>query len=230
MAFIEIDSITKVYESGEIDVVALDGISLKIKQGEFVSVVGPSGCGKSTLMHILGGVDVPEIGTVKYGDVDITALDEPALTVFRRKNIGLVYQFYNLIPSLTALENITLPCLLDSKKSDKEYLSELIDMLGLGERLNHYPSQLSGGQQQRVAIARALINRPQVVLADEPTGNLDKANSLQTLELLQRANELFEQTIIIVTHSGEIAQMAKRIITMEDGKIINEAEVVACAR
>ena len=194
-----------------------------MKQGEFVAIVGPSGSGKSTLLHILGGVDTPTSGTVNIAGTDIGKLDETRLAIFRRRNIGLIYQFYNLIPILNVEENMTLPILLDGKKPDKQLLKDLVNKLGLKERLKHLPNQLSGGQQQRVSIGRALMNHPAILLADEPTGNLDSENSKEIISLLRKFNRENNQTVIIITHDERIALSADRVITIEDGKIARDA-------
>ena len=201
---------------------ALDDVSFSIEQGQFVAIVGPSGSGKSTLLHILGGVDTPTSGKVRIGDTDISKLDETALAIFRRRQIGLIYQFYNLIPILTVEENMTLPLLLDGKKPDRQMLHTLVSTLGLSERLNHLPNQLSGGQQQRVSIGRALLNNPALMLADEPTGNLDSENSKEIIALLRRFNREFNQTVVIITHDERIALSADRVISVQDGKIVRD--------
>ena len=201
---------------------ALDDVSFTVEQGEFVAIIGPSGSGKSTLLHILGGVDTPTSGSVIIGDEDISKLNETALAVFRRRQIGLVYQFYNLIPILTVEENLTLPLLLDGRKPDKRQIDSLVNRLGLSKRLNHLPNQLSGGQQQRVSIGRALINNPALMLADEPTGNLDSENSKEIVSLLRQFNKELNQTVIIITHDEKIALSADRIISIEDGKITRD--------
>lgn len=222
MKILEINNLSKIYGKGEIEVKALDNVSFSVDQGEFVAIVGPSGSGKSTLLHILGGVDVATSGSVIINGTDISKLDETALAIFRRRQIGLIYQFYNLIPILTVEENMTLPLLLDGKKPNKELLDSLVSKLGLDNRLKHLPSQLSGGQQQRVSIGRALLNNPALLLADEPTGNLDSENSKEIIELLRRFNKENNQTVIIITHDERIANSADRIIAIEDGKIIRD--------
>ena len=222
MNILEIRNLCKTYGHGETEVKALDNISLDVKQGEFVAVIGPSGSGKSTLMHILGGVDVPTSGEVRIAGTDITKLDETALAIFRRRQIGLIYQFYNLIPILNVEENITLPILLDKKKPNKKLLEDLIKRLGLEKRVKHLPNQLSGGQQQRVSIGRALINNPALLLADEPTGNLDTENTKEIMELLRKFNRENKQTVIIITHDERIARSADRVISIEDGKIVRD--------
>ena len=201
---------------------ALDDVSFTVEQGEFVAIIGPSGSGKSTLLHILGGVDTPTGGNVVIGGEDISRLNETALAVFRRRQIGLVYQFYNLIPILTVEENLTLPLLLDGRKPDKRQIDSLVNRLGLSNRLNHLPNQLSGGQQQRVSIGRALINNPALMLADEPTGNLDSENSKEIVSLLKQFNKELNQTVIIITHDEKIALSADRIISIEDGRITRD--------
>lgn len=225
MEILKVENLVKSYGSGDTKVEALKGINLSIKKGEFVAIVGPSGSGKSTLLHLLGGVDKPTSGKVYINDVDIYNLKEKDLSIFRRRNIGLIYQFYNLIPVLTAKENILLPAELDNKKVDKNYLDDLLKTLGLFERQNHLPNQLSGGQQQRTSIGRALINRPSIVLADEPTGNLDSKNSKEILELLKLSVKKYNQTLIMITHDNNIALQADRVITIEDG-IIKSDEVI----
>ena len=222
MKILETKNLSKIYGKGETIVKALDNVSFSVEQGEFVAIVGPSGSGKSTLLHILGGVDVPTSGSVVIGSTDISKLDETALAIFRRRQIGLVYQFYNLIPILTVEENITLPLLLDGRKPDKKQISSIVEKLGLSERLNHLPNQLSGGQQQRVSIGRALINNPALMLADEPTGNLDSENSREIISLLRYFNKEYNQTVIMITHDEKIALSADRIISIEDGKIVRD--------
>jgi len=204
---------------------ALDGVSFRVRKGEFVAIVGASGSGKSTLLHILGGVDRPSSGKVWIDDTDVYALNETQLAIFRRRQIGLIYQFYNLIPILNVEENITLPLLLDNRKVDAERLSDILITLGLMHRVRHLPNELSGGQQQRVSIGRALINRPALVLADEPTGNLDSKNSKEIIDLLKLSNKQYHQTLIVITHDPNIALQADRIITLEDGRIVGD-EVV----
>ena len=219
MEILRIQNLTKIYGSGDTVVKALDIVSFSVQKGEFVAIIGPSGSGKSTLLHILGGVDRPTSGKVFIEDNDIYALNETKLAVFRRRQIGLIYQFYNLIPVLNVEENITLPLLLDGRKVDRAYLQRLIDTLGISERLSHLPNQLSGGQQQRVSIGRALVNNPAIVLADEPTGNLDSKNSAEIVELLKHFNHENHQTLIVITHDERIALQADRIISIEDGRI-----------
>lgn len=224
MKILEIRNLCKVYGKGETEVHALKNVSFDIEQGEFVAIVGPSGSGKSTLMHILGGVDVPTSGTVNISGTDISGLDETKLAIFRRRHIGLIYQFYNLIPILNVEENMTLPILLDKKKPDRKLLLELVEKLGLADRLKHLPNQLSGGQQQRVSIGRALMNHPALLLADEPTGNLDSKNSKEIIALLRKFNKEYNQTVIIITHDDRIALSADRVITIEDGQITRDTK------
>lgn len=222
MKILEVKNLSKTYGKGDTMVKALDNVSFSVEKGEFVAIIGPSGSGKSTLLHILGGVDVPTSGNVIINDTDISTLDETALAIFRRRQIGLVYQFYNLIPILTVEENLTLPLLLDGRKPDKKQINELIKKLGLENRLDHLPNQLSGGQQQRVSIGRALVNHPALMLADEPTGNLDSENSKEIVALLRHFNKSLNQTVIIITHDEKIALSADRIISIEDGKITRD--------
>lgn len=222
MEILRIQNLTKIYGSGDTEVRALNNVSFSVQKGEFVAIVGPSGSGKSTLLHILGGVDRPTDGKVFIEGNDIYALNENNLAVFRRRQIGLIYQFYNLIPVLNVEENITLPLLLDGRKVDRAYLQKLIDTLRIAERLTHLPNQLSGGQQQRVSIGRALVNNPAIVLADEPTGNLDSKNSAEIVELLKYFNRENRQTLIIITHDERIALQADRIIAIEDGRIARD--------
>ncbi len=219
MKILEVKHLSKIYGKGETKVKALDNVSFSVDQGEFVAIIGPSGSGKSTLLHILGGVDTPTSGQVIINDTDISTLDETALAIFRRRQIGLIYQFYNLIPILTVEENLTLPLLLDGRKPNKQQIDSLIKVLGLENRLTHLPNQLSGGQQQRVSIGRALVNNPALMLADEPTGNLDSENSREIISLLRSFNKEHNQTVIIITHDEKIALAADRVISIEDGKI-----------
>ena len=219
MEILKVENLTKSYGKGEAKVDALKNINLSINKGEFVAIVGPSGSGKSTLLHLLGGVDKPTSGKVYINDVDIYNLKEKDLSIFRRRNVGLIYQFYNLIPVLSVKENILLPAELDNRKIDKDYLDDLLKTLGLKERANHLPNELSGGQQQRTSIGRALINRPSIVLADEPTGNLDSKNSKEVLKLLKLSVRKYNQTLIMITHDTSIALQADRVITIEDGTI-----------
>ena len=222
MEIVKVENLTKIYGKGDTEVRALDNVSFRIPQGQFVAIVGPSGSGKSTLLHILGGVDTPTSGSVQIGGTDISKLDETALAIFRRRQIGLIYQFYNLLPILTVEENLTLPLLLDGRKPDKQQIRALVATLGLSERLKHLPNQLSGGQQQRVSIGRALVNNPALVLADEPTGNLDSENSREIIALLRRFNRESNQTVVIITHDERIALSADRIISVEDGRIVRD--------
>lgn len=222
MKILEVKNLNKVYGTGETRVHALHDVSFSVEKGEFVAIIGPSGSGKSTLLHIIGGVDAPTDGTVLIGDTNIAELDETALAIFRRRQIGLIYQFYNLIPILNVEENLTLPLLLDGRKPDPKQVSDLLEVLGLRDRLTHLPNQLSGGQQQRVSIGRALINNPALLLADEPTGNLDSENSREILRLLRKFNQEQNQTVIIITHDERIAMAADRVIAIEDGKIARD--------
>lgn len=225
MAILRCENLTKIYGEGENLVKALDGVSLSIEKGEFVSVTGPSGSGKSTLLHILGGVDKATSGKVIINDTDISALDEDKLAVFRRRQIGIVYQFYNLMPVLNIDENIALPHLLDGRPLDMERLDKTIEFLGLSDRRNNLPNQLSGGQQQRVSIGRALYSRPAILLADEPTGNLDSKNGEQIIELLMESNRSQKQTLILITHDESLALLADRMICMEDGRIVRDERI-----
>lgn len=222
MKILEVTNLCKTYGKGGTMVKALDNVSFSVEKGEFLAIIGPSGSGKSTLLHILGGVDVPTSGSVVINQTDISNLDETALAIFRRRQIGLIYQFYNLIPILTVQENLTLPLLLDGRKPDKKQIDTLVKRLGLENRLDHLPNQLSGGQQQRVSIGRALVNNPALMLADEPTGNLDSENSKEIISLLRQFNKEFNQTVIIITHDEKIANSADRVITIEDGKITGD--------
>lgn len=222
MKILEVTNLCKTYGKGDTMVKALDNVSFSVEKGEFVAIIGPSGSGKSTLLHILGGVDVPTKGSVVINQTDISNLDETTLAIFRRRQIGLIYQFYNLIPILTVQENLTLPLLLDGRKPDEKQISTLVKRLGLENRLDHLPNQLSGGQQQRVSIGRALVNNPALMLADEPTGNLDSENSKEIISLLRQFNKDFNQTVIIITHDEKIANSADRVITIEDGKITGD--------
>ena len=222
MEILRVENLCKTYGKGENAVKALDDVSFSVNRGEFVAIIGPSGSGKSTLLHILGGVDRPTSGKVYVEGVDVYAQKEEALAVFRRRQVGLIYQFYNLIPVLNVTENITLPVLLDGQQVNQQRLSQLMQILELEGREKHLPNQLSGGQQQRVSIGRALMNAPAVVLADEPTGNLDSKNSQQIVELLKQSNRLYEQTLIVITHDESIALQADRILTMEDGRITRD--------
>lgn len=222
MNILEVKNLSKIYGKGDTLVKAVDDVSFTVEQGEFVAIIGPSGSGKSTLLHIIGGVDTPTTGNVIIDGTDITKLKESPLSIFRRRQIGLVYQFYNLIPILTVEENLTLPLLLDGRKPNKEQIDYLVSNLGLGDRLKHLPNQLSGGQQQRVSIGRALTNNPALLLADEPTGNLDSENSKEIVALLRKFNREHNQTVIMITHDERIAQSADRIIAIEDGKIVKD--------
>jgi putative ABC transport system ATP-binding protein len=222
LEILKIDHLSKIYGKGESAVKALDDVSLSVRKGEFVAIIGPSGSGKSTLLHMLGGVDRPTSGKVLVEDTDMYSLDETQLAIFRRRQIGLIYQFFNLIPVLTVEENITLPLLLDNQKVDKKQLDGLVKTLNLQHRLNHLPNQLSGGQQQRVSIGRALISNPAIMLADEPTGNLDSKNSSEIIDLLQMLNKTYHQTLIVITHDERIALQADRVISIEDGRIAKD--------
>ncbi len=226
MEILRCTNLTKTYGSGSNTVTALDGVSLSLERGSFTAIIGASGSGKSTLLHMLGGVDRPTSGSIFIEDTDISTLNQEQLAVFRRRKVGLVYQFYNLIPTLNVRKNILLPVLLDNQKPDEERFDHLVSTLGLTDRLTHLPSELSGGQQQRVAIARSLICRPAILLADEPTGNLDRKNSEETIELLKLSNHQYGQTILLITHDEKTALKADRIITLEDGKILHD-EVVS---
>ena len=227
MEILKVEHLSKHYGSGENLVKAVDDISFSVEKGEFLAIIGPSGSGKSTLLHILGGVDRPTSGKVFVDGTDVYAQNDEALAVFRRRQVGLIYQFYNLIPVLSAEENMTLPVLLDGREINRERLEELLATLGLKERRKNLPNQLSGGQQQRVSIGRALMNAPAVVLADEPTGNLDSKNSQEIVELLKLSNRRYGQTLIVITHDETIALQADRIIAIEDGKIVRDERVKA---
>ena len=222
MEILRIENLKKVYGKGENEVRALDGISFSVEQGEFLAIIGPSGSGKSTLLHILGAVDIPTSGKVFMEGKDVFAQNEEELAIFRRRQVGLIYQFYNLIPVLDVQENITLPVLMDGRKVNEKRLREMIQLLRLEGREKHLPNQLSGGQQQRVSIGRALMNAPAIVLADEPTGNLDSRNSQEIMALLKESNQKFNQTLIMITHDENIALQADRIIAIEDGKITRD--------
>ena len=230
MEILKIENLSKVYGSGENAVRAVDGVSFGVEKGEFLAIIGPSGSGTSTLLHILGGVDRPTSGKVLMNGQDIYAQDEEALAVFRRRQVGLIYQFYNLIPVLNVVENMTLPVLMDGRRVNEERLNELLQTLGLTERRKNLPNQLSGGQQQRVSIGRALMNAPAVVLADEPTGNLDSRNSQEIVELLKQSNRKYGQTLIIITHDENIALQADRVIAIEDGKIVRDEKIREAAK
>lgn len=222
MTLIEVKNLNKIYGSGEAEVKALKNINLNIEQGEFVAIVGQSGSGKSTLLHLIGGGDISSSGEVIIDGKNIYKLKEKELSILRRRKLGFIFQFFNLIPVLTAQENIEMPVLLDNEKIDKKYMNELLRILGLEERKNNYPSQLSGGQQQRVSIGRVLANKPWIILADEPTGNLDSKNSKEVLELLKYCAKKYNQTLILITHDINIAKSADRVITIEDGEIISD--------
>ena len=225
MEILKVSHLSKTYGKGEAKVVALDDVSFSVDKGEFVAIVGASGSGKSTLLHILGGVDKPTQGHVYVEGSDVFSLNENNLAIFRRRQVGLIYQFYNLIPILNVKENISLPVLLDGKEPNEKYLEELIHTLGLQNRVNHLPNELSGGQQQRVSIGRSLIYHPSLLLADEPTGNLDSKSSDEIMELLEISNKKYGQTIIMITHDEDLAMHASRIITIEDGRIIQDEKV-----
>ena len=227
MEILRAEDLTKIYGTGKNQVVALDHVSFSVNKGEFLAIIGPSGSGKSTLLHILGGVDTPTSGKVYMEGTDVSAQKEEQLAIFRRRQVGLIYQFYNLIPVLNVVENMTLPVRMDGRPVNKEHLNELLEILSLKGRENHLPNQLSGGQQQRVSIGRALMNAPAVVLADEPTGNLDSKNSQEIVELLKYSNQKFNQTLIVITHDENIALQADRIIAIEDGKITRDEVIRA---
>jgi len=224
---LKVHNLSKVYGKGDTQIKALDDVSFNVEKGEFVAIVGSSGSGKSTLLHILGGVDTPSSGQVLVDGTDLCTLDQTKLAIFRRRQIGLIYQFYNLIPILNVAENISLPLLLDERRLDEARLNEIVATLGLSDRTQHLPNQLSGGQQQRVSIGRALINNPALVLADEPTGNLDSASSKEIIALLKLSNQRYHQTLIIVTHDRDIALQAGRIISFGDGRILRDEPVRA---
>ena len=225
MEILKIEHLTKIYGSGNNEVRALNDVSFSVEQGEFLAIIGPSGSGKSTLLHILGGVDRPTGGKVWMNGQDVYAQNEDQLAIFRRRQVGLIYQFYNLIPVLNVVENMTLPVLMDGRKVNEERLNELLETLSLTERKNNLPNQLSGGQQQRVSIGRALMNAPAVVLADEPTGNLDSKNSQEIVELLKFSNRRYNQTLVVITHDESIALQADRIIAIEDGRIVRDERI-----
>lgn len=225
MEILRIEHLSKVYGQGENQVRAVDDVSFSVEKGEFLAIIGPSGSGKSTLLHILGGVDRPTSGKVYVDGQDVYAQDEDRLAIFRRRQVGLIYQFYNLIPVLNVVENMTLPVLMDGRAVNRQRLDELLDVLGLRGREKHLPNQLSGGQQQRVSIGRALMNAPAVVLADEPTGNLDSKNSQEIVELLKLSNRKYGQTLVIITHDENIALQAHRIIAIEDGRITRDQRI-----
>lgn len=225
MEILRAENLTKIYGTGENQVVALDHVSFSVNKGEFLAIIGPSGSGKSTLLHILGGVDTPTSGKVYMEGTDVYAQKEEQLAIFRRRQVGLIYQFYNLIPVLDVVENMTLPVLMDGRRVNGERLRELLNVLGLTARQKNLPNQLSGGQQQRVSIGRALMNAPSVVLADEPTGNLDSRNSQEIVELLKQSNRKYGQTLVIITHDENIALQADRVIAIEDGKIVRDERI-----
>lgn len=222
MEILKCEGVRKTYGSGENQVAALDGIDLSVNKGEFVAILGASGSGKSTLLHILGSVDKPTSGKVTVDGTDLSKLNRTQAAVFRRRKVGLVYQFYNLIPTLTVRKNILLPLALDKKKPNKEYFEQIVSSLGIADKLDALPNQLSGGQQQRAAIARSLVYRPALLLADEPTGNLDRKNSKEVLDMLKLSNRNLEQTILMITHDEKAAMEAERIVTVEDGRIISD--------
>lgn len=222
MAVLEVKELTKKYGQGESEVIALDHVSFSVERGEFVAIIGASGSGKSTLMNLIGGIDVPTSGSVKIDGHEISKMKEDELAIFRRRNLGIIYQFYNLIPTLTAEENIALPWKLDGRRENRKRLEEILQMLGLEQRAKHLPGQMSGGQQQRVSIGRAFINEPAFILADEPTGNLDSKTSREIIDILKLTNQKYNQTLLLVTHDEKIALQADRIITIGDGKIIKD--------
>ena len=222
MEILSCKNLTKIYGAGPNAVTALDHVTLSVESGEFVAIVGASGSGKSTLLHLLGGVDRPTEGEIRIEDTDISTLNEEALAAFRRRKVGLIYQFYNLIPTLAIRKNILLPVLLDGRRPDRERFDQIVTTLGLTDRLEHLPGELSGGQQQRAAIARSLICRPAILLADEPTGNLDRKNSRETMDLLKLSHRRFGQTVLLITHDEKLALEADRILTMEDGRVIKD--------
>ena len=225
MEILKVENLCKIYGTGDTQVRALDNVNFSVEKGEFAAIIGPSGSGKSTLLHILGGVDRPTSGKVWMNGQDVYAQDDERLAVFRRRQVGLIYQFYNLIPVLNVVENMTLPVLMDGRKVNEARLEELLTILSLTDRRNNLPSQLSGGQQQRVSIGRALMNAPAVVLADEPTGNLDSRNSQEIVQLLKRSNREYGQTLILITHDESIALQADRILTIEDGQIVKDVRI-----
>lgn len=227
MELLRCEHLSKIYGSGDTSVKALDDVSFSVEKGEFISVIGPSGSGKSTLLHILGGVDKPTSGKVTMDGTDIHALKEKQLAIFRRRNIGLIYQFYNLMPVLNVDENIVLPHLLDGRAMDKERLDQLVDYLGLTDRRKNLPNQLSGGQQQRVSVGRALYTHPALILADEPTGNLDRKNGEEIIKLLKESNRKYKQTLILITHDESLALQADRMLYLEDGKIVRDERIRA---
>lgn len=225
MEILRIEDLTKIYGSGETEVRALDGVSFSLEKGEFLAIIGPSGSGKSTLLHIIGGVDRPTSGRVFLNGQDVYQQNEEQLAVFRRREVGLIYQFYNLIPVLNVVENMTLPVLMDRRKVNDDRLKELLDTLGLQGKRDRLPNQLSGGEQQRVSIGRALMNAPAVVLADEPTGNLDSKNSAEIVDLLKLSNRKYGQTLIVITHDESIALQADRILSIDDGRIVKDERI-----
>ena len=227
MELLKVENLCKVYGKGENKITALDHVSLTIEKGEFTAIIGTSGSGKSTLLHIIGGVDVPTSGKVFLDGQDVYAQSNEKLAIFRRRQVGLIYQFYNLIPTLNVVENITLPILMDKRKVNEERLNDLLDLLGLQDRKTHLPNQLSGGQQQRVSIGRALMNAPAVMLADEPTGSLDSRNGHEIIKLLKESNRKYGQTLLLVTHDENIALQAERIIGISDGKVVRDERVHA---
>ncbi len=222
MEILRCSHLTKTYKTGSNQVIALDNVDLALEKGSFTAIIGASGSGKSTLLHLLGGVDRPTSGNIYIEDTDISTLNMEELAIFRRRKVGLVYQFYNLIPTLNVRKNILLPILLDGRKPDEARFEQIVNTLGLSDRLSHLPRELSGGQQQRVAIARSLIYQPAILLADEPTGNLDRRNSEETIELLKLSNQRYGQTVLLITHDEKTALMAERILTLEDGKIVRD--------
>ena len=225
MEILKVENLTKIYGAGNNEVRALDGVSFSVEKGEFLAIIGPSGSGKSTLLHALGGVDRPTSGKVFVNGQDVYAQNEEQLAIFRRRHVGLIYQFYNLIPVLNVVENMALPVRMDGRKVNEERLEELLHLLDLEDRKNNLPNQLSGGQQQRVSIGRALMNAPEIVLADEPTGNLDSKNSREIVELLKLSNRKYEQTLIVITHDEQIALQADRVIAIEDGRIVRDERI-----
>ena len=225
MEILTVENLTKIYGAGNAEVRALDGVSFSVEKGEFLAIIGPSGSGKSTLLHALGGVDRPTSGKVYMNGQDVYAQNEEQLAIFRRRHVGLIYQFYNLIPVLNVVENMGLPVRMDGRKVNEERLDELLHLLDLEDRKNNLPNQLSGGQQQRVSIGRALMNAPEIVLADEPTGNLDSKNSREIVELLKISNRKYNQTLIVITHDEQIALQADRVIAIEDGRIVKDERI-----
>src|SRR5690606_3070700 len=222
MTILQVKDLVKTYGKDNTTVMALNGVSVSVEKGQFVAVVGASGSGKSTLMHLIGGVDRPTSGSVVVDGVEIFKLNESELAIFRRRKIGIIYQFYNLIPTLTVQENIMLSCLLDNRKPDPDKLRTILETIGLTDRAKHLPNELSGGQQQRVAVGRALINNPALILADEPTGNLDSKSSREVIDLLKRSNQQYNQTLLVITHDEKIARQADRVITISDGQIVRD--------